>query len=125
MKQKVMFYCQHVLGMGHLVRSIALVEGLSREFEVCFVNGGEIVKGFALPQGVQIENLPSIKSDQDFTQLEGQEGQNLQQIQQARLNQLLQCYERFQPDLVVIELFPIRAQEICFRAHPAFSTHPP
>jgi predicted glycosyltransferase/predicted deacetylase len=106
MKKKVIFYCQHVLGMGHLVRSMALVEGLSQEFEVCFVNGGEIIDGFKMPQKVRLENLPPLKSDEDFTRLEGTDGESVSHIQQARLKQLLKCYEDFQPDLVVIELFP-------------------
>jgi predicted glycosyltransferase/peptidoglycan/xylan/chitin deacetylase (PgdA/CDA1 family) len=105
-KKKIMFYCQHVLGMGHLVRSMALVEGLSREFDVCFVNGGEIIQGFNMPGNIRLENLPPLTSDQNFTQLAGSDGQSLAEIQDTRLRQLTALYETFQPDIVVIELFP-------------------
>jgi predicted glycosyltransferase/peptidoglycan/xylan/chitin deacetylase (PgdA/CDA1 family) len=118
MKSKVMFYCQHVLGMGHLVRSMALVEGLNQEFEVCFVNGGEIVDGFKTPSGVRLENLPPLKSDEDFTGLGGKDGQNLQEIQEARSQQLFKCYEDFQPDLIVIELFPFGRKKFAFELIP-------
>jgi predicted glycosyltransferase/peptidoglycan/xylan/chitin deacetylase (PgdA/CDA1 family) len=118
MKKKVMFYCQHVLGMGHLVRSMALVEGLNQEFDVCFVNGGEIVDGFKPPAGVRLENLSPLKSDEDFVGLEGKDGENLQEIQKARLQQLFRCYEDFRPDLVVIELFPFGRKKFAFELIP-------
>ena len=47
--KKLMFYCQHILGMGHLIRSMEIVRGLTDDFEVCFINGGEIVQGFQVP----------------------------------------------------------------------------
>ncbi len=118
MKKKVMFYCQHVLGMGHLVRSMALVEGLNQAFEVCFVNGGEIVDGFKTPAGVRLENLSPLKSDEDFTGLEGKDGESLSQIQNVRLQQLMKCYEDFQPDVVVIELFPFGRKKFAFELIP-------
>ena len=59
MRPRVMFYSQHVLGMGHLVRSLEIIRGLA-EFEVCFVNGGELVAGFAPPPAVKVVNLPPL-----------------------------------------------------------------
>ena len=44
--QKVMFYCQHILGMGHLIRSIEIVKGLIPDFKICFINGGKVIKEF-------------------------------------------------------------------------------
>lgn len=116
--KKVMFYCQHVLGMGHLVRSMALVEGLSQDFEVCFVNGGEIVEGFKVPGNINIVNLPPLKSDEDFGELKGQDGKSLAQIQHTRLQQLLTCHKAFQPDLLVVELFPFGRKKFAFELIP-------
>ncbi len=118
MKQKIMFYCQHVLGMGHFIRSMALVEGMSREFDVCFVNGGEVIDGFKMPENISIENLPPLKSDENFKTLEGASGESVSDIKYARLNQLLKCYEDFQPDLVVIELFPFGRKNFSFELLP-------
>lgn len=39
-KPTLLFYCQHSLGMGHLVRSFRLAEALRQEFRTVFVNGG-------------------------------------------------------------------------------------
>ena len=68
MKKRVMFYCQHVLGMGHLVRSLEIVKALN-EFSVTFVNGGELLQGFQAPPSVEVVNLPAIKSDGEFENL--------------------------------------------------------
>jgi predicted glycosyltransferase len=59
--KKLMFYCQHILGIGHLVRSLEIVRGLVDNFQICFINGGEIVEGIAIPKRVEIVNLSAIK----------------------------------------------------------------
>ena len=41
---KLMFYCQHILGMGHLIRSIEIVRGLISDFQICFINGGQVIE---------------------------------------------------------------------------------
>ncbi len=121
MKKKLMFYCQHVLGMGHFIRSMALVEGLNREFEVCFVNGGQLIDGFNMPDNIKLENLPPLKSDENFKMLEGANGANVSDIKKARLEQLLNCYEDFQPDLLVVELFPFGRKNFSFELLPLLS----
>ncbi|MEO0828039.1 MAG: glycosyl transferase, partial [Cyanobacteria bacterium J06642_9] len=68
--QKLMFYCQHILGMGHLIRSMEIVRGLTDDFEVCFINGGEIVQGFQIPPSVQMINLTAIKTDPEILELQ-------------------------------------------------------
>ncbi|MBW4698847.1 MAG: carbohydrate porin [Aphanocapsa lilacina HA4352-LM1] len=69
MKKKILFYCQHILGMGHLVRSMEIVRGLADDFQVCFINGGEQVPGFDVPAGIEVINLPAIKTDAAFRAL--------------------------------------------------------
>src|SRR5690554_1781943 len=115
--KKIMFYCQHILGMGHLIRSKALVEGL-HDFEVCFINGGEIVPGFELPETVTVVDLPPLASDADFKAIHGVNGKSLANIQAERTERLLAEYERFQPDAVVIELFPFGRKKFAFELLP-------
>ena len=59
--KKLMFYCQHILEIGHLVRSMEIVRGLVTDFEICFVNGGKAIAGFEIPAGVEVVNLPAIE----------------------------------------------------------------
>ena len=105
-RPRVMFYCQHVLGMGHFVRSAEIVRGLAG-FEVCFLNGGEIVSGFELPPSVEVINLPPLRSDAEFRDLRTvDDAANLAAIKTARRQRLLAEYERCRPDVLIIELFP-------------------
>lgn len=117
-RKKLMFYCQHVLGMGHLIRSGEIVRGL-KEFDVVFLNGGEIVPGFELPASVEVINLPPIKSDAEFRGLRsaGNE-QNLDKVKENRAQRLLAEYERVQPDMLVIELFPFGRLKFAFELMP-------
>ncbi|AFY02372.1 glycosyltransferase family protein [Bdellovibrio bacteriovorus] len=39
-KPRLLFYCQHLLGIGHLTRSLAICEALNEDFEVHFLQGG-------------------------------------------------------------------------------------
>ena len=41
--KKIMIYCQHLAGMGHLVRCREIMRALSQDFKVCFVSGGRIL----------------------------------------------------------------------------------
>lgn len=116
--KKILFYCQHVLGMGHLIRSLALVEGLTQEFTVCFLNGGELVAGLNLPAQLTVVNLPPLKSDENFSGLTGADGAELATIQRARRQQILATYADFQPDMVVIELFPFGRKKFAFELLP-------
>lgn len=105
--QRLMFYCQHILGIGHLVRSMEIVRGLLKDFEIFFINGGEIVEGFDWPIGVQIINLPAIKTDSEFRELQiPAEFQDVEQVLEYRRDLLLNIFEQVRPTVLMVELFP-------------------
>ena len=56
----VLFYCQHSLGLGHLVRSFALAGALAERFRVVLLNGGRLPRGLPTPPGVEIVSLPPL-----------------------------------------------------------------
>ncbi|BAZ04720.1 glycosyltransferase family protein [Calothrix sp. NIES-3974] len=117
--KKLMFYCQHILGMGHLVRSMEIIRGLIPEFQVCFVNGGEVIQEFPLPDGVEVINLPAIKTDAEFKTLQVVDPSlTLAEVQEVRKNQLLEIFQRFQPDIFMIELFPFGRGKFKFELIP-------
>ena len=41
--KKILFYCQHLLGIGHVTRSLAICKELAEEFETHFIQGGPSV----------------------------------------------------------------------------------
>lgn len=105
--KRLLFYCQHILGIGHLIRSMEIVKGLTDEFQVCFLNGGEAIAEFPVPPGVEVVQLAPLKTDNEFSELHLPEGfTTLEDVFAARRDQMLTVLERFQPDLLMVELFP-------------------
>lgn len=117
--KKLMFYCQHILGIGHLVRSMEIVRGLVADFEICFVNGGKAIAGFEVPAGVEVVNLPAIETDAEFENLSVvDDSRSLEEVQEFRKNQLLDIFNSFQPDVLMIELFPFGRRRFSFELVP-------
>ncbi len=114
--KRLMFYCQHILGIGHLVRSLEIVRGLLQDFEIFFINGGEVVDGFPVPDRaphgpaghqVHLINIPAIKTDSEFRELQIPDGfQTVEQVLAHRRDLLLSIFEQVQPNVLMIELFP-------------------
>ncbi|MBG1242413.1 glycosyltransferase family protein [Nostoc sp. NZL] len=117
--KRLMFYCQHILGMGHLVRSREIVRGLTKDFQICFINGGEIIQGFEIPAGVEVINLPAIKTDAEFTELQVvDDAFSLTEVKEIRKNRLLEIFDQFQPDILIVELFPFGRRRFSFELIP-------
>ncbi len=117
--KKILFYCQHILGIGHLVRSMEIVRGLSEDFQIYFVNGGQVIPAFEIPAGVEVINLPALKTDPEFRSLQVvDDDRPLEVVKEARKNQLLEVFERIQPDLLMIELFPFGRKQFKFELIP-------
>ncbi len=57
MKPRVLFYVQHLLGIGHLMRACRIAKALRETFEVLLVVGGELPPGIA-PEGVGLFGCP-------------------------------------------------------------------
>jgi predicted glycosyltransferase len=97
-----------------------------RDFEVCFVNGGEMVAGLEMPPEVEVVNLPALKSDAEFQQLQGGgSGFDLAEVKAQRTQLLLATYQRLQPDIVVIELFPFGRRKFDFELLPLLAAAAP
>lgn len=118
--KRLAFYCQHVLGIGHLVRSVEILRALSREFTVLLISGGRPVDGFRFPPEVEVVNLPALETDADFGALKGVSGeQEIEAIQQVRKAMLLSVLDRFAPDVLIVELFPFGRKRFAFELIPA------
>jgi predicted glycosyltransferase len=88
--KRVAFYCQHVLGVGHLVRSTEIIRALCPHSSVLLISGGEPVDGFRFPSEVEVVNLPAVQTDADFAELQVCSGsKSIEEIQDARKTMLL------------------------------------
>jgi predicted glycosyltransferase len=118
MKKRVLFYCQSLLGIGHFIRSRQILFAL-RDFDVCFVYGGEFVPDFDLPPWVESVYLPALRSDARFERLFVVDNDHsLPEIQTSRKETLLAAFERFAPDILLIELFPFGRWKFNFELLP-------
>ncbi|MGD1899280.1 MAG: glycosyltransferase family protein [Phormidesmis sp.] len=115
--KKIMIYCQHLAGMGHLVRCREIMRSLAADFEVCFVSGGQSVPEFHLPAKVEVVYLPALwqKGDQ-LVPLEP--GCSLDAVKTKRQQLLLETFERFQPDCLVTECFPFSKMSMKYELSP-------
>ncbi|NOS80042.1 MAG: hypothetical protein E8D46_00670 [Nitrospira sp.] len=118
MKKRVLMYCQHVLGMGHLVRSLEIVRAL-KDWDVTFLNGGDLCPGMGFPPQTEVINLPPIKSESDFkTILAAEKGQDLEAIKRIRARRIQAEFARIQPDVFLIEMFPFGRKHFAYELVP-------
>lgn len=105
--QKILFYCQSSLGIGHTIRSLRIAEGLSQSFEIHYLNGGELIPDLQVPLGIRRIDLPPIVSDPDFNTVRAVDhGMGVKSAIAKRRNIILQAFERISPEIVLIELYP-------------------
>lgn len=109
----VLLYAQHVLGMGHLFRSLAIAEALAPE-AVHLVTGGAEAPA-ALPPNVHHLPLPPLMMDADFSQLHLGDGTiedpaRRDELVSARFVErttlLRRAFAAHAPDLLLVELYP-------------------
>ena len=114
-----MFYCQHILGMGHLIRSVEIVKGLIPDFQICFINGGQIIPEFEFPPEIEVINIPAVKTDSEFNELRPvDDSLTMAEVETVRTKMLLDTCDRFQPDILIIELFPFGRRRFSFELIP-------
>ena len=113
----IIFYCQYVWGMGHLVRSLEFARALS-DHEVTLIAGGQEVE-VDLPGHVRLLQLPVLYMDENFTRLiPGIPGQSVEQIQQERKKTMYALMESLQPDFFIVELYPFGRSMFGFELEP-------
>lgn len=116
----LMFYVQHLLGVGHIKRASLLVKGwLDAGFNVCVVSGGEPVPLFNF-DGAELVQLPPVKTaDAAFSALVTEDGEPLDEaFRERRRNQLLDTFSAVQPDLLVIENYPFGRRQLRWELKP-------
>lgn len=117
--KRVMFYCQHVLGMGHLVRSTAIAGALAKKFSVQLVIGGKITRDFRFPSNIDVVQLPALQSDPEFASLLVCDSSlSLEEAKELRSRMLLHAFDKFHPDVLITELFPFGRKQFAFELLP-------
>lgn len=120
MTQRVFFYVQHLLGIGHLRRAAAVSRALvAAGAEVAFVSGGEPVPSLDLGGARLLQLPPASAGDAGFSKIVDERGQPIDDAWQARRRELLLGhFAGFQPDILLIEMYPFGRRQFRFELLP-------
>lgn len=121
MSRRVMIHVQHLLGVGHLKRMVLLAGALAaRGAEVTLVSGGMPAHHLPVAAGVHFRQLPPVRAkDQRFSGLVDAEGRDIDdRFRNARRDALLSLFEAVQPDVLIVELFPLGRRQLRFELLP-------
>jgi predicted glycosyltransferase len=102
----ILFYCQHSLGMGHLVRSLALADSLAKRFRVVLLNGGRMPKGVVVPAGVEVVNLSPLGMNDAGKLVSHDKRISVERALECRQMTIRESFEKVSPAVVFVELFP-------------------
>ena len=119
-RPKIMFYVQHLLGIGHLMRAGTLTRALEANgFEVTLVSGGAPVPGFD-PGASHFEQLsPTRATDKFFKVLVDIHDRQIDDTwKAARADALLEIHQRTRPDIILIEMYPFGRRQMRFEIEP-------
>ena len=104
---KIIIHCQYVYGLGHFVRALHLAQGLTKHFDVYFLNGGETVKNFGVDASIQFIQLPAIYKKEDSSDLSSvSEELTLSECFELRDQVIFETIKKIKPDVVISEHFP-------------------
>ena len=119
MTSSVLFYVQHLLGIGHLQRALRISEALVHEgIGVTLVCGGPPV---ALPRDPSIDlvQLTPIRAHDARFDLVDSAGRPIDDaLREGRRETLLAAFARTRPDAVIIEGFPFARRAFRFELEP-------
>ena len=110
----ILFYVQHLLGIGHLKRAACLARAMTQAgFRVTLVSGGMPVPGLDVG-GATVVQLPPIRSaDASFSRLVDETGEPaLAATFTARRIRLIEAVEATAPDVVITEHFPFGRRKL-------------
>ncbi len=114
---KLILYCQHVLGMGHYMRTLEICKALA-EHEVVLITGGAVVDA-PVPAHVREVRLPGLMMDSDFQGFFTTEpNRSVDSVMAERRSLLMDLFRREKPDRLLVELYPFGRKKFRFELDP-------
>jgi predicted glycosyltransferase len=116
----ILFYVQHLLGIGHLRRSAAIVRALDAAgMKVVLVSGGLPVPGLDIGSARLVQLPPLQSPDEHFSGLADQDGRAVNAAwKDARAARLLETFHAARPRLLITEMFPLGRRQMRFELLP-------
>lgn len=114
---KIVFYCQHVLGVGHFHRSLAVCLAIAKEHQVTMILGGPAIN--ISEPSLNFFKLPGLKMDHDFKNLQPCDPKyTLEETKKLRADLLLDFFKEHNPDVFITELYPFGRKAFRFELDP-------
>lgn len=105
-RKKILFYCQSLVGLGHLTSSLKVIRELSRFADVDFLYGGLMNSAIDLGSGCRYQRLPTVLIHPESGDLYDPEGKfSLAELWVAR-EASIRDFLRPRYDAVIVEFFP-------------------
>jgi len=116
----IMFYVQHLLGIGHVRRAAVIARAMTkRGLTVSVVIGGMDVPDVDFGSA-QVFNLPPVRAtDGTFKVLLDETGTVIDDAwREVRKDKLLDLFAKLQPDVLLLEMFPFGRRQFRFELIP-------
>lgn len=120
MNGRILFYVQHLQGVGHVFRATRIARALTAGgFELDIAFGGAPVPGLDVG-AARLHFLPPVRAGAEvFNRLEDADGNPVDNAYKARRRAaLLDLFERTAPDIVMTEAFPFGRRQMRFELMP-------
>ncbi|MBW2593723.1 MAG: glycosyl transferase [Deltaproteobacteria bacterium] len=114
----ILFYCQHVLGVGHYFRSLEICAALDKH-SVTLVLGGP-TDNLPQPENINTVHLPCLMMDREFSALSVcEQGSEIEAIKSERKKLLISLVNTLDPYIFIVELYPFGRKAFSFELEPA------
>jgi predicted glycosyltransferase len=120
MTVRILFYVQHLLGIGHLKRAEILTQAMAAAgLDVTVAYGGNPIEEVRFDV-VKIAQLPPATiANENFTALLDEHGHPVDETwKEVRRTALLDLHSKVNPDVVLLELFPFGRRQFAFELLP-------
>lgn len=113
----VSYYCQHVLGIGHVHRSLEICQAIAENHPTTLILGGPPVE--TVRPKIQELRLPGLQMDKEFKNLiPCSPERSLNEVKTARIELLFDHFQKDKPDVFITELFPFGRKAFRFELDP-------
>lgn len=115
----VLFYVQHLLGIGHLNRAAVIARALSGAgLETVLITGGMPVANLETGTAKVVQLPPARVLDEGFALVDDRGQPVSESWRETRRARLLRLYRETRPRVVLIELFPFGRRQMRFELLP-------
>jgi predicted glycosyltransferase len=121
--RSVLFWVQHLLGIGHLQRAFRIADSLIEQGIAVIVVSGGMPQPLPRHSDVALAQLPPLRArDTSFALLDEAGAPIDDQLRKRRRDALLALLEAVRPDAVVLEGFPFARRAFRFELDPLIAT---